>query len=397
MKSLSVIVIFFFFMGQLLAQEKVQLFGYFETQFTGAKLNDEFIQLNANKLRLDFESQPTDNVKFGANYNLLTYHGKTQWYILDYLPDNVTDIIPQTLQEFYVLPFEDRSYLDNAYVRLSIRFFDLTAGKQQISLGTGYAWNPTDLFNTKDLLDPTYEQPGHNAIRLDMPLGMTSTMTILWGPQESWIRSVKLIQFKTQLNRFDLTIMGMEKQHIVHDYTQFQMDLMNPGFLELFENRKMFGFSTAGELFGLGVWGELAYHKLDISESFTDWLVGFDYTFDSGTYVMTEYYQSGQAKHDSDDYDLNDWMRYLASEQKAIARDQVYALVQHPITDLIQLGTSVIAAVSDGSFGILPTLNATPYENVEILAYLNFYFGNTGSAYNKQLGNGGFIRAKVYF
>ena len=30
-------------------------------------------------------------------------------------------------------------------------------GKQQISLGTGYVWNPTDVFNIKELFDPTYE------------------------------------------------------------------------------------------------------------------------------------------------------------------------------------------------------------------------------------------------
>ena len=42
-------------------------------------------------------------------------------------------------------------------------------------------------------------------------------------------------------------------------------------------------------------------------------------------------------------YDLNDWMRYFAAEQKAISRDQIYLFAQHPVTELLNLGfTSVV-------------------------------------------------------
>jgi hypothetical protein len=166
----------------LSAQNNVELFGYFESQLMGAQIKNSFIQLQSNKLRVDLKTDLSDNVSFGANFNYITYHGKTHWNILEYLPDRVTSEVPPELVDYYVLPFDDRIFLDNAYVRLSFKYGDVIMGKQQISLGTGYAWNPTDLFNTKDLLDPTYEQPGHNALQLDVPLGSMYSVTTLTTP-----------------------------------------------------------------------------------------------------------------------------------------------------------------------------------------------------------------------
>jgi len=109
----------------------------------GAVIKGEFIPLVTNKLRVDLKSSLTDNITFS-----------------------------------------DRTFLDNAYLKLSLKAFDLTVGKQQISLGTGYVWNPTDVFNIKDPLDPTYEQPGHNALRVDVALGNNTTLTALASTSE---------------------------------------------------------------------------------------------------------------------------------------------------------------------------------------------------------------------
>jgi len=58
-------------------------------------------------------------------------------------------------------------------------------GEQQISLGTGYAWNPTNIFNVKDLPDPTYEQPGHTALRADLPVGERGEAVLIYAPGRS--------------------------------------------------------------------------------------------------------------------------------------------------------------------------------------------------------------------
>lgn len=269
---------------------QVDLFGYFEPQFMGADVKGDFLQLFSNKLRIDLKWDGLENIIFAANFDFITYHGKKTWNILDFLPKDVTSAVPDELKGFYVLPFEDRIFLDNAYIRFAFKAFDLTVGKQQISLGTGYVWNPTDVFNIKDPLDPTYEQPGQNGLRVDVPLGASSTLTALYAPDDDFKSSAKMVQIKTRLAHFDLTLIGVEKTWRFHDYTQFDYAVMN--FAEIPERRRLLGISTSGELFGLGVWVEYAYNWMENSKNFSELVAGWDYTFDFQTYVMMEYYRN---------------------------------------------------------------------------------------------------------
>jgi len=273
---------------------QADLFGYFEPQFMGASVKGEILQLFSNKLRLDLKWDALKNVTFAANFNFITYHGKKTWNILDFLPGDVTANIPETMKALYVLPFEDRIFLDNAYIRFTFKAFDLTVGKQQISPGTGYVWNPTDVFNIKDPLDPTYEQPGHNGLRVDIPLGTSSSFTTLYAPDDDFKSSTKMVQFKTRLAHFDLILIGVEKTWRFHDYTRFDYGAMN--FVELPENRRLLGVSTAGELLGLGVWTEYAYNWMENSQNFSELVAGWDYTFDFQTYVMMEFYRNTLGK-----------------------------------------------------------------------------------------------------
>jgi len=394
-KRIAVLILLILCLSPISAQEKVELFGYFETQIMGARINSHFYQLYTNKLRVDLKSSLSDNITFAANFDFITYHGKTEWNILDFLAPSVTSTVPPGLESFYVLKFSDRKFLDNAYIKLAIKCFDLTFGKQQISLGTGYVWNPTDVFNIKDVLDPTYEQPGHNAMRLDVTLGSSYTLTALYSPEDSWGDSAKLIQFKGRISHFDYTLIAIEKLWRFHDYRQFDWENMN--FLELPEKRQLLGGSVAGELLGLGIWAEYGYSKMEHSKDFYELVIGSDYTFDFQTYVMIEYYRNTLGKPDYKKYDINDWMRLFAAEQKSISQDQVYAFIQHPVTDLLSLGMSSIYSISDNSLALVPTLNYSLSENVDVMAYLNLNLGKEGKAFSESQGNGGLIRARVYF
>jgi hypothetical protein len=396
MKTGIICLIFSFSMlTPLASQEKVDVFGYFESQIMGADVRDDFFQLYSNKLRVDLKSRFSDNITFAANFDYITYHGKKNWNILNFLSPDIHTQVPEGMESFYTLPFSDRTFLDNAYMRLSFNAFDLTIGKQQISLGTGYVWNPMDVFNIKELVDPTYEQPGHNAVRLDIILGNIYTLTALYSPDDTWRNSAKLIQFKGRISRFDYSLIAIDKVWRFHDYTQF--DAQSMGFVELPENRRLLGASTAGELLGMGTWAEFAYNWMEYSQNFYELVVGTDYTFDFQTYFMIEYYRNTLGKTESRRYTLNDWMRLFTAEQKAISRDQIYLFVQHPVTDLVNLGLQSVYSISDNSLALVPTLNYSLSENIDILAYLNFNLGSEGKVFAKSMGNGGMIRARIYF
>lgn len=377
------------------AQDVLQMFGYFESQFLGAYAHEEFYQLYTNKLRIDLKANLSDKITFAANFDYIVYHGNTEWNILDFLSSEIVSAIPTGMQNLYIIPFSDRTFLDNAYIKIAFKYFDLTVGKQQISLGTGYVWNPTDVFNIKDPLDPTYEQPGHNAIRMDIPIRPGFTLTTLYSPGDSWRQSACLIQLKGRISHFDFSIIAVEKGLTFHDYTRFNLLALN--FLEHPERRQVLGGSLAGELLGVGLWAEYAYSRMEISDDFYELVIGIDYTFDFQTYIMAEFYRNTLGKTDFKQYDLNDWMRLFASEQKTISRDQVYCLIQHPMTDLLNFGLSSIYSFSDESLILIPMLTYNLSNNVDIMAYLNFNLGEEGKVFGRNLGNGGLLRARVYF
>ena len=378
-----------------IAQENVEVFGYFESTLMGSKINDDFYQLMTNKLRVDLSSNLTEQVSFAGNFNYITYHGKIEWNILDFLSDDITSTIPVGLQSIYTIPFNDRTFLDNAYFKLALEKIDITVGKQQISLGTGYVWNPTDIFNVKDPLDPTYEQPGHNAARVDFPLSSAYTISALYSTEKNWQKSGKLVRLKGRVSHFDIALIAIESEWTFHDYTKIDTATMN--FFEQPEIRRLFGVSTAGELLGLGTWLEYAYNKMEKSKDFYELVVGTDYTFDFETYILIEYYRNMLGKTDYKEYDLNDWMRFYVSEQKALARDQIYTLIQHPVGDLITLGSSFIYSISDNSLAIVPTLNYSFSENMDIMVYLNTNTGKEGTVYARKSGDGGIIRGRIFF
>ncbi len=394
-KFLFIIIINCFNFTSAGAQEGVELFGYFESQVMGTKIGKEFFQLQSNKLRVDLSADLSDNISFAANFDYITYDGKKQWNILEYLSDEITSTVSSEMEDLYVVSFSNRQFLDNAYIKVNFNKFDLTLGKQQISIGTGYTWNPLDVFNTKDVLDPTYEQPGHNALRADIPIGKKLTLNCLYSPDETWNSSGKMVQVKGGVSHFDFTVTAIEILWSFHDYTQF--DTEKSSFRLVPEKRHVIGGSTVGELLGMGVWAEYGYNDMQMTDNYYELAAGADYTFDSQTYIMAEFYRNTLGKTDHKNYSLNDWMRQFTSEQKTITRDQVYFLMRHPVTDLLDLGTSGILSLSDKSFALIPTLNYSFSDNMEIMAYLNLNIGRNGKAYSEESGNGGQIRVRVYF
>jgi hypothetical protein len=369
--------------------QPVDVYGYFEPQYNGIYFDDEYYQFQSNKLRVDLKSTAIANTEFGADVIFLLYHGKTDWNILDFLPAEMTSTIPPELRPFYSFKFEDTLYLDNAYARFALDRFALTAGKQQISLGTGYFANPTDIFNTKDALDPTYEQPGHNAIRVDFQAMPRLNLMAIYSPVESDFESSgKMVRAKLGLGHFDISVLGSETRYTATDFYTFEQTQ---------ERRHVLGGDFVGELVGMGIWAEGIYNFFEDAEDGFEFLVGTDYTFDSGLYTMLEYHHNSLAKSDNEDYDLNDWMRFFTGETKTITSDQIYALLQYPLTDMLTIGSSAVLSVSDMSAAIIPMVQYSLFQNIELTLMGNIYLGEEGTAYSSSLGNGGFIRAAVYF
>jgi hypothetical protein len=388
-------LILIFLFPAIPAAQQVEISGYYEPEYIGVFVNDGSASTFSNKLRVDFQSDQYDNVQFAANFDFIKYTGMKTWNLLFFVPDSIANTVHSTLWDFFRFTYRDTILLDNAYARINLPRFDLTIGRQQISLGTGYVWNPTDLFNYKSIADPTYEQPGHDVIRVDVPLSLNYNLMALYGPEKDWDSSTKLVRLKGRLGHFDLSAIYIDiiektaflRQGAVFGYYYTSSD----------NRRRLFGGDIVGELLGLGVWGEFGYNRIDNENNFSEIDIGFDYTLDNGTYILSEYYHNERAKSDYKELELNDWLRYLTAGIKTITRDNLYLYVDYPLTDLIHINNSLVGSLNDYSFALIPGANYSFQENIELQLFINLSLGEDLKSYTSEQGQSGLLRMRIYF
>jgi hypothetical protein len=414
--SLYLFFIIIYSHNHLFSQE-LELYGYYEPQLMTATFDDHFYNSASNKLRLDV-GKDWDNISFGANVNYITYHGKTEWNLIDYLPQHIGAQIPSFMQEYFKFyfgdmaqwvgpaptPRPDRIFLDNAFAKIRYKKADITVGKQQLNMGAGYTWNPTDAFNVKNVLDPTYEQTGHNAIRLELALNAKLSIDSYFAPGEEMKDSGAMLKLKSNFGRFDVSVLGVQNYWQRTDYLN-PAAVVDPNAAFSTYQRQMLGGDIVGELFGLGVWAEGGYTFVDLKKgsglpdlkNFWELVLGLDYTFNSGLYLMGEFYRNSLLPAKWQDYTLNHWMWYFSTETRAMSQDNFFGLLQYPLTDLITIGGMLIQSISDGSAAIVPMLTWSMFEDAELLTYVNINTGKDGQAYAVNSGSGGVVRLRVYF
>jgi len=394
MKKSSTILLFTSFLIYQFPDELVsqtEFFGYFETEMDQMRSRGVDYTFGYNKVRLDLEVAPIEEAIFRANFNYQLYHGQRTWDLLDFLPHHVTSPLTDAgMSEFpFILP--DSLYLDNVYVKVSFPAFDLTVGKQQLSLGTGYTWNPLDIFNRKQLLDPTYEQTGVNAIRFEAPLADRFMMDVIVSPKEDWNSSARLIRGKIGLGRFDITAtIG------AYDWTQTDFDDSTSQFLLSSETRQMIGAAAVGEMFGWGLWCEGSWISVHNGPEFPEYLIGLDHTFDFSTYVLLEYYHNGIGILEQDKLKLGDYFSYLTGASHSLMRDYLFLLLNHPLNDLVTVGLFGIANFNDNSGIISLQLDYSLFENVYLSLMVNTANGDVDTEFGLQ-DWGVRLRLRTYF
>ena len=355
-----------------------EFYGYFETEASTIQLGDNKYNFGFNKFRLDLEARPNDHVQVGVNINIQQYWGKTTWDIYDFIP--VDDPTGQGL----LITIPDTILLDNFYMKLSFEYADLTVGRQQISPGVGYAWNPVDIFNSKSLMDPSYEQTGVSALRLDIPLGDRSTLSGIVLPEDMLKESTQYYALKTSVGSFDVaTIMAYESER----------DWMVPllGRYDVTE-RNLLGASVIGEILNWGVWIEGAQNTLklemppwssyrpeDPEERFTEFVIGVDHTFDNSLYVLGEFLHNEFGVKKKADLSLYSYLYALEGETNSLMQDYTFLYLMHPTFDYVSLSAIAFANLNDNSGVFSPMLDWNVFEdtNLAIQGSLNWGEDNT--------------------
>ncbi|MCF7823909.1 MAG: hypothetical protein K9N35_07015 [Candidatus Marinimicrobia bacterium] len=382
MKTLRILVLL-----PCLIWAQPEFFGYFESEADVMQLGSNRYSYGYNKLRLDVEARPNDHVLIGANISAQKYWGKTNWNVFDFIPGYESSGMTMSFD----LP--DTLLLDNMYMKLSFPILDLTLGRQQISPGVGYAWNPTDIYNTKSLMDPSYEQTGVNAIRALLQLGDRSSFNAIISTDENPGNTIKQLQLKSGIGRFDVSLSAAKfgwKTARAYAYNYDELD-----------QRTLLGGSIVGEIAGLGLWGEFGYNEVDyvddpifwaasfvypgqMPDSFSEYLIGVDHTFDNSLYTLCEYFHNGYGVAKKNEVFLSDYLYTLAGESHSLMQDYGFLYLMHPTFDYVSLSTLAIANFNDKSGTIAPQLDWNAFEDTDISVQVSWSWGTDDTEFGIQ-------------
>jgi hypothetical protein len=374
--------------------DKTKLGGYFENQLLIQEYDNTATISDYNKLLIDLNTKWSDNLSFNADFILKSYHGKTEYNLFDFIPSNVTEAYAaqmgsevDSLKPLFGFNYENEFSLNNAYVSFYSKHFNLRVGKQQLPWGSGYGWNPTDLFNSKNLLDPTYEKPGVNAIKTEIPFHDEGMMTAVFSPSDDFEQSTYAFKVKEHVSGFDLSASYVVRNYSFTDYYSFQ---------EMNANQQMLGFDFSGSLAGIGLHGELAYNFIESEESYGQYLFGADYTFENGLFLQAEYYYNGKGSNSISDYSINGWMQMLGENGENMGQNYLYSGQSLPVGDYLTCSNFIIINFDDKSGLIMPWFDVLVGDNITITATGFIPIGENDSEFGGY-GYGGMLRLKAFF
>ncbi|MBD3236464.1 MAG: hypothetical protein GF330_07160 [Candidatus Eisenbacteria bacterium] len=366
------------------------LSGYFEQMLQvdyGPDVAGETL-IDYSKLRIDLTAGSGENrFAFRGNLNAMQYHTRTGYDLALYLPEERAQELRRAGGPTRLPLPENRIYLDNAWLTWDGTPLRLRLGKQQLSWGPGHAFNPTDLFHEKNLIDPTYEKEGVAALRLDAHWGIGGQASLIMAPGATFRHSGYAVRLATYLGGlgYDLALTA----HHVRDSTA-----VDPATLLRQEQRRdALGLELSGPLLGLGCWLEGNYNWMEAEPDFARAIGGCDYTLENGLHVMIEALVDLRGRRDAP-YPLRDWLASLLCGEP-IGRGWVMSGADADLSSLLR-GSLYVFGAYDGSILVNPRLQWWVAQNAQLEFFGALTAGNENGAFPPGLYSI-YARANVYF
>jgi hypothetical protein len=270
-------------------------------------------------------------------------------------------------------------WLDRFNAKNALSWADITVGRQAITFGKAYFWNPLDIFLPFDprQFDRDYKA-GVDALRVDIPLGsFTGINLITVAGREldssgefiddgtlnaSWYGSTVLGRVFTTLKGWDLALQGGKI------YGGYQLGSGLVGEIGPIEARAEASYFWAqdSEPLPAPLEGDL------VEDAFTA-VVGFGHRFDNTLTVEIEYFYNGAGE--SNDLDES-FVRSRSGSSLQISRHLSGLLVSYEFLPIITGQLTALYSWEDPSGQIQPILTWSPSDNTEVLVGASINFGD---------------------
>ncbi|MFH1276890.1 MAG: hypothetical protein ABIK65_00700 [Candidatus Eisenbacteria bacterium] len=242
---------------------------------------------------------------------------------------------------------------DRLLLRISRGRADLTVGRQAVTYGKAWFWNPLDVFAPFDprRFDRDYKS-GVDAARLDMALGLTSGVTVVGaagekdgeGSDDFWNGSN---YGSSLLGRVFTTVLGFD--------VAAQGGKVYGGY--------QWGGAASGEIGPLEARAECAWFDArdpdplpwplegDELEDRATWVAGVGRWFESGLDLQLEYLDQGLADPDDRNASL---ARVAAGHAFHMSRRLLGGLASYDILPIVTGSVAGLVSLDDGSFQVQP-------------------------------------------
>lgn len=256
---------------------------------------------------------------------------------------------------------KDKLTLDRALIKLYFKWCDLFIGRQIIAWGTGYGFNPTDVWNQKSPIDPNAPKVGLNAIRMEIPFGSLSGLSLVFAPGIDFDHSSAGFRIKGNLGNFDMSISGMSIMNADREIMSMPRKIMT-------------GLDIAGQIGEVGVWSETAIinpvypgmGNSDFDSLYVQIDIGADYTFVNGIYLMLEYYHNGLGQKYSKDYSMMDFNNMFTGDMSGFAKHYILFGFTKNIFDRFMFSAFVLENISDQSAMLIPAIDYDFHDNISL-------------------------------
>ena len=238
-----------------------------------------------------------------------------------------------------------------ALVTLETDQWTATIGRQRITWGTGFVWNPTDLLNPTDpLAVERAEKGGINAFYVARAIGDLSQIEVVLAEDDQRRSGPMYLSAATRVSG----------------------NLFNYDFSVLygrFGKNHTFGGDFAGYLGNAGFRGELAYTLTGGALSASDTvraILNADYNFPYDIYTLVEFHLLAQPH------------QRLSTTSPQL---QMAAMVSKSITPLFAANLFVLFNADDRSMVVGPTFTFVPNDNIEFMLGSYLFAGDEESLY----------------
>ena len=265
----------------------------------------------------------------------------------------------------------DKLAWDRAYLKYRADDWSLTAGKQRIAWGTGYIWNPVDIFNPMVLSFAVRDEDKTNveALRVEVPVGEAGGIDAFVLTGKPWEQTSRGLRVKGTKGLFDIALSYVDQGTL----------------------GRQVGFETAGDILkDVGVRGEIAVKTVPgVNGYVAQATAGGDYTLDNGVGLNVEYYCNGLGSRDKNAYN---W-----GTAESVGVDYLFCSANKILDEITAITVSLLTNLDDQSCMVYPQYTRSLRQDLDLSIEAMLLFGQEGTEFNPAPGSdsAGFGAAKM--